>query len=66
MPPGEAQPLHVFMAGLLNLFGVQTSLEPADIFERMSTEVPLYLGIDYERIGLLGMAPAQTPQEVLR
>ena len=66
MPPGEAQPLHVFIAGLLTLSDVQTSLEPADIFERIGAEVPMYSGIDYERIGLLGMAPAQTPQEALR
>jgi len=66
MPPGEAQPLHVFIAGLLTLSDVRTSLEPADIFERIGAEVPMYSGIDYERIGLLGMAPAQTPQEALR
>jgi predicted molibdopterin-dependent oxidoreductase YjgC len=66
MPPGEAQPLHVFMAELLELAGVRTSAEPRTIFEWAAGEVPLYAGMDYDSIGALGMMPAQTPQEVTR
>ena len=66
MPPGDAQPLHILMAELLELSGLQVPREPAAIFERMRLEIPLYSGIDYDSIGPLGVAPLQTPQEVLR
>ena len=33
MPPGDAQPLHVLMAELLNSAGIQVSHDPAAIFE---------------------------------
>jgi predicted molibdopterin-dependent oxidoreductase YjgC len=68
MPVGDAQPLHVYMGDLLKLSGVQVSPDPAAIFDWISREVPLYAGMDYDAIGLLGMAPApaQTPQEALR
>ena len=64
MPPGDAQPLHVFMAELLAV-----STDPAAIFELMTGEVPPYTGLDYESIGLLGGllgTPAGAPEEVLR
>ncbi len=60
MPPGDAQPLHVFMAELLSV-----STDPAAIFELMTGEVPAYTGLDYDGIGLLG-ATATAPEEVLR
>jgi NADH-quinone oxidoreductase subunit G len=66
MPPGDAQPLHVFMAALLKLSGVEVSTDPAAIFDWISREIPLYSGLDYDTIGLLGAVPAPTPQEVLR
>jgi len=66
MPPGDAQPLHVFMAEMLELSGVQVPHNPSAIFEWIGQEVPLYSGMDYDSIGLLGMTPVQTPQEVLR
>jgi NADH-quinone oxidoreductase subunit G len=66
MPPGDAQPLHVLMADLLDLSGAETSQDPAVIFEWIRREVPLYSEVNYETIGLLGIQPAQTPQEVLR
>ena len=66
MPPGDAQPLHILMAELLELSGLQVPREPAAIFERMRLEIPLYSGIDYDSIGPLGVAPLQTPQEVLQ
>ena len=66
MPPGNAQPLHVYMAELLRLSGVQVSSDPTAIFEWIAREVPLYSGMDYDAIGLLGVVPVQTPQEVLR
>jgi NADH-quinone oxidoreductase subunit G len=65
MPPGEAQPLHLMMAELLLLSGVQIPHEPAVIFELLSREVPAYGGMDYDSIGLLGAAAAQ-PVEVTR
>jgi formate dehydrogenase major subunit len=66
-PPGEAQPLHALMAELLELSGVDVSANPNVIFEWLSREVPLYAGMNYDTLGVLGMAPAQTPQEeVLR
>jgi NADH-quinone oxidoreductase subunit G len=68
MPPGGVQPLHTYMVELLELSGVQVPHDPASIFEWIGREVPLYSGIDYDSIGLLGLAPAPTPtpQEVLR
>src|SRR5207253_1340426 len=66
MPVGNAQPLHLYMAELLKLSGVQVSPDPAAIFDWISREVPLYSGMDYDAIGLLGISPAQTPEEVLR
>src|SRR5262245_38859657 len=65
-PPGHALPLHVLMAELLELSGVQVSRDPSAIFEWMSREVPIYAGMDYDAIGQLGLAPAPAPQEVLR
>lgn len=66
MPPGDAQPLHVLMAELLTLSGVQAPPDPSAIFDWISREVPLYAGLDYDAIGLLGATSAQAPQEVLR
>ncbi len=66
MPPGEAQPLHALMAALLKLSGTPSASEPSAIFDWLVRETPLYSGIDYDTIGPLGTAPAQTPQEVLR
>jgi NADH-quinone oxidoreductase subunit G len=67
MPVGEAQPLHVMMSELLSLAEVQVSTDPSAIFEWMSREVPAYKDMDYDTIGLLGMAPAQPApaQEVM-
>ncbi len=66
MPPGDAQPLHVLMAELLDLSGMQASHEPGEIFDWISNEIPLYAGMDYDSIGFLGMVPSARPQEVLR
>ena len=68
MPPGDAQPLHIYMAELLELSGVEVPLDPGAIFEWISREVPLYSGIGYDAIGLAGTTPvpAPAPQEVLR
>ena len=66
MPPGDAQPLHVLMAEMLELSGMQVPRDPRAIFEWIGREVPLYSGMDYDSIGLLGMTPVHTPQEVLR
>jgi NADH-quinone oxidoreductase subunit G len=66
MPPGDAQPLHVLMAELLGLSGLQVSSDPSAIFEWIGREVPLYMGIDYDAVGLLGVLPSAAPQEVLR
>src|SRR5262249_43549010 len=66
MPPHDAQPLHVMMAELLDLSGVQVPLDPAGVFEWIGREIPLYAGLDYDSVGLLGSVPAQAPQEVLR
>jgi NADH-quinone oxidoreductase subunit G len=65
MPPGEAQPLDVLMAELLEHSGVQVSNDPAAIFEWMTREVPAYAGMDYDSLGLLGM-PGRVPEEVAR
>jgi NADH-quinone oxidoreductase subunit G len=66
MPPGDAQPLHVMMAGLLNLSGAKASSDPEAIWDSTRHEIPRYEGIDYDAIGPLGAIPAETPQEVLR
>jgi len=66
MPPGDAQPLHVLMAELLNLSGVQVSPDPAAIFRWLSREMPAYANLDYDAIGLVGAAVALAPEEVLR
>jgi NADH-quinone oxidoreductase subunit G len=67
-PPGHAQPLHVMMAQLLRLSGMDMSLTPREIFEQLARELPLYSGLDYDGIGLLGMMPAPmaVPGEVVR
>jgi NADH-quinone oxidoreductase subunit G len=65
-PPGDAQPLHTMMAELLTLADVRVPLDPAEIFESMGGEIPLYAAIDYDAIGLLGLKPAPAPEEVLR
>jgi len=65
MPPGEARPLHVMMAELLNLSGLQVPHDPIALFDWMSREVSVYNGIDYESIGVLGAMLGQ-PVEVLR
>jgi NADH-quinone oxidoreductase subunit G len=66
MPPGEAEPLHVLMADLLNRAGGSVSDDPAGIFKTISREIPRYAGLDYDGIGPLGIVPAETPEEVLR
>jgi len=65
MPPGEARPLHVMMAELLNLSGLQVPHDPSALFDWMSREVSVYNGVDYESIGVLGAMLGQ-PVEVLR
>jgi hypothetical protein len=54
------------MAELLDLAGTPVSDDPAIIFEWLGTEVPLYSGLDYDSVGLLGVVPAPSPQEVTR
>jgi predicted molibdopterin-dependent oxidoreductase YjgC len=66
MPPGDAQPLHVLMAGLLELSGVQAPRAPDAIFEWISREVPAYSSVSYDALGPLGVTPVPMPQEVLR
>jgi predicted molibdopterin-dependent oxidoreductase YjgC len=66
LPFGDARPLHVMMAELLKMSGIDASQEPAKIFEWIATEVALYSGLDYDSIGPLGCIPAQAPQEVTR
>lgn len=66
MPPGDAQPLHVYMSELLKLSGIEAASNPSVIFEWISSEVPAYTGMSYDAIGLLGQASVQTPEEVLR
>ena len=66
MPPGEAQPLHVLIADLLNRAGTQASDDPAAIFAAITREIPRYSGLDYDAIGPLGAVPAEAPQEVLQ
>jgi NADH-quinone oxidoreductase subunit G len=66
MPPGHAQPLHVLMAGLLGLSGVQVSTDPEAIFEWLARETPAYSNLSYDSIGQLGVASATVQEEVLR
>jgi NADH-quinone oxidoreductase subunit G len=69
MPPGDAQPLHVMITELLNFSGPRVSDDPRDIFDRLSQEVPVYSGLDYDTIGALGMpivTAGKVPQEVVR
>ena len=66
MPPGEAQPLHVLIADLLNRAGTQASDDPAAIFASITREITRYSGLDYDAIGPLGAVPAETPEEVLQ
>jgi len=66
MPPGDAQPLHVYMSELLKLSGIEAASNPSVVFEWISSEVPAYTGMSYDAIGLLGQAAVQTPEEVLR
>jgi NADH-quinone oxidoreductase subunit G len=66
MPPGHAQPLHVTMAELLALSGVQVSTDPSAIFEWLSREVPSYSNLSYDSIGALGCPSVPVQEEVLR
>jgi len=66
MPPGDAQPLHIMIAELLNRPTATVSDDPATIFESIAREVPRYDGLDYDAIGLLGAMPVEAPAEVLR
>ena len=66
LPPGDAQPLHVLMAELLKVSGIQVSADPAAIFDWIRREIPAYTAMDYDGIGSMGMAAAPVPQEVLR
>lgn len=66
MPPGDAKPLHVMMAELLNRSNSPVSDDPATIFEAIAREVPRYDGLDYDAIGSLGAMAAEAPQEVLK
>src|SRR5215467_6971235 len=65
MPPGDARPLHMMMAELLNLSGAKVSNDPECIFDSIGREIPKYAAMDYDAIGPLGLMPAETPQEVL-
>jgi NADH-quinone oxidoreductase subunit G len=66
MPPGDAQPLHVMIAELLNQSNAAVSDDPATIFESFAREVFRYDGLDYDAIGPLGAMPAEAPAEVLQ
>ena len=66
LPPGDALPLHVMMAELLNLSGVRVGHDPSNIFDWISREVAAYNGMDYDAIGLLGAVPVQPAEGVLR
>jgi NADH-quinone oxidoreductase subunit G len=66
MPPGDAQPLHVMIAELLNRSNAAVADDPVTIFESIAREVPRYDGLDYDAIGALGTIPAEAPQEVLQ
>ncbi len=61
-PAGDAQPLHVLMSEMLRLSGARVSLDPGAIFDWIAREVPAYSGMDYDSIGLLGLAPARPVQ----
>lgn len=65
MPPGDAQPLHVMIAEMMNESGAGISDDPAAIFDWISREVPRYSGMDYDLIGTLGSMPVEARQEVL-
>ena len=62
---GEGKRL-ALMSELLDLSGVQVPTDAIRIFDSIRAEVPLYSGIEYESIGLLGTVPASVAQEVLR
>jgi NADH-quinone oxidoreductase subunit G len=66
MPPGHAQPLHVLMAELLAMSGVQVSKDPAAIFDWIARETPAYSNLSYDSIGPLGAQGAAVQEEVLR
>jgi NADH-quinone oxidoreductase subunit G len=66
LPPGDAQPLHVMIAALLNRSNAMVSDDPGTIFESIAREVSGYGGLDYDAIGPLGAMPAEVPQEVSR
>jgi NADH-quinone oxidoreductase subunit G len=66
MPPGHALPLHVLMAELMALSGVQVSTDPSAIFEWLSREVPTYSNLSYDSIGSLGCPSVPVQEEVLR
>ncbi len=66
MPPREAQPVHVMMAELLKLSGLQVSPEPSAIFEWLARETPSYAKLSYESLGLLGATATPVQEEVLR
>jgi NADH-quinone oxidoreductase subunit G len=68
MPPGDALPLHVMMVEMLKLSNVQVTTDPGTIFEWLGRETPMYAGMDYDSISLLGQLPAgrTAPLEVLK
>jgi NADH-quinone oxidoreductase subunit G len=66
MPPGHAQPLHVLMAELLSLSGIQVSSDPAAIFDWLARETPAYNNLSYDSIGPLGSPSMPVQEEVLR
>jgi len=66
MPPGDAQPLHVLMAELLNRAGLEVSTDPGVVFQWIAREIPGYTGLDYDTIGSSGGAVSPVPEEVLR
>ena len=69
LPLGDALPLHVMMVEMLKLSNIQVTKDPAAIFEWLARETPLYNGLDYDTIGLLGTVPAgrtTETQEILR
>jgi NADH-quinone oxidoreductase subunit G len=66
IPPGSALPLHIMLAEMLSLSGVDVAHEPSAIFQWITREVPAYAGMDYDAIGSMGTAAAPAPQEVLR
>jgi len=69
VPPGNALPLHVLMLEMLKHSNIQAPKEPSVIFDWLAREVPLYAGLDYDSIGLLGSergVRCAEPTEVLR